>query len=58
MLAAGVLSIIVVVTALLGRYLLDSIGGAADLLIIGLVVIGRSGAGGWWLKQVVVEAES
>ena len=57
-LAGGVLSIIVVVTAWLGRIMIKSGDSAGALLFIGLVVIGLSAAGGWWLKQVVNEAKS
>jgi len=57
-LAGGVLSVIVVVTAWLGRIMLKSGDSAGALLFIGLVVIGLSAAGGWWLKQVVNEAKS
>jgi uncharacterized membrane protein len=56
-LAGGVLSLIVVVTTWLGVHLMKS-GDAGALLLIGLVVIGLSGAGGWYLKQVVNEARS
>ncbi|RBP36071.1 putative membrane protein DUF2157 [Roseimicrobium gellanilyticum] len=55
-LAGGLLSLIlVVVTAILKETRFDS---AAVFLVIGLIVIGISAAGGWWLKQVASEEES
>lgn len=55
-LAGGVLSFIIVVTVTLGKVLSDLRAyPAGSLLLIGLVVIGLSAAGGWWLKQVVKE---
>ena len=57
-LAGSVLSIIIVVTTFLGEMMLKSSNAPGALLLIGLVVIGLSGAGGWWLKQVVNEAKS
>ena len=56
-LAGGVLSVVVVVTAWLATNLLKS-GNADAMLLIGLIVIALSGAGGWWLKQVVNGARS
>ena len=53
-LAGGVLSVIVFVTAWLGDALLDH-ADAGGFLIIGLVVIGMSAAGAWWLKQIAGE---
>ena len=57
-LAGGVLSVIVIVTAFLGNIMLDSRAGAGGLLFIGLMVIALSAAGGWWLKQVINEVKS
>lgn len=54
-LAGGVLSVIIVVTAWLGDLLLSSGESAASLLIIGLLIIGLSAAGGFWLKTVARE---
>ena len=54
-LAGGVLSAVVVVAALLGRLLADSRAEAGVFLLIGLVVIGMSAMGGYWLKQVANE---
>jgi len=56
-LAGGVLSVIVVVAALLAKTMLDRGPGAGALLFIGLVVIGMSAAGGFWLKNVAGEKE-
>jgi uncharacterized membrane protein len=57
-LAGGVLSVIVVVTAWLGTHLMKSGDAAGAMLLIGMIVIGLSAAGGWWLKQVVNGAKS
>jgi Predicted membrane protein len=54
-LALGVLSAIVVISAVLTK-VFGSAEGAAFLLI-GLLVIGLSAAGGYWLKQVAQEDE-
>jgi len=51
MLAGGLLSLIITVTVFLGDKLLDSASEAAFLLI-GLVVIGMSAGGAYWLKSV------
>ena len=56
-LAGGVLSVIVVVTALLGHLLLTR-DDAGAMFFIGLVVIGLSAAGGLWLKNVVSGAKA
>lgn len=56
MLAGGVLSMIVVVTAFLGKHLIR--GEAGGFLLIGLIVIGMSAAGSYWLKNVATEEES
>lgn len=50
-LAGGCLSVIVVVTAFLGKNILHCAEGAG-LLFIALVVIAMAAASGWWLKQV------
>jgi uncharacterized membrane protein len=57
-LAGGVLSVIAVVITWLAMTLFDSAESEGAYLFIGLVVIGLSAAGGWWLKQVVNQAES
>jgi len=57
-LAGGVLSAIVVVASFLSRHLLDRHFEAGGLLLIGLVVIGMSAGGGYWLKQVAGEREA
>jgi uncharacterized membrane protein len=51
-LAGSVLSVIVVVTALVGRQLLRQIDNAGGLLITGLLVIAMSAIGAWWLKNI------
>jgi uncharacterized membrane protein len=52
-LAGGVLSAIVVVTALIGKHMKFS--DAGGFLFMGLLVIGMSAAGGWWLKTIANE---
>lgn len=54
-LAGGVLSVIIVVTAFLGKHMLEGRAEAGAFLFIGLTVIGLSAAGGWWLKRVASE---
>jgi len=51
-LAGGCLSVIVVVTAFLGKNILDSRAAEGGFLFIALVVIAMAAASGWWLKQV------
>ncbi len=53
MLAGGVLSAIVVVAVFLANLLSHS--DAGGFLMVGLVVIGLSSAGGWWLRNVAAE---
>ena len=53
-LAGASLSVIVVITAFLGKHLIGHDAAGASLFI-GLVVIGLSAAAGWWLKQVAKE---
>jgi hypothetical protein len=53
-LAGSVLSVIAIVTCFLGQHVLP-IPEAWSLLFLGLVVIGLSAAGGWWLKQIVAQ---
>lgn len=55
-LAGGVLSVIVVITTFLGKRIGSNDAGA--FLLIGLLVIGLSAAGGFWLKQVAAKEES
>lgn len=57
-LAGGVLSVIVVVTTWLAMNVMKSSQPAGGFLFIGMVVIGLSAAGGWWLKQVVNAART
>ena len=54
-LAGGVLALTVVTATFLGTQM--RFGNAASLLFVGLVVIGISAAGGWWLRQVANEEE-
>ena len=55
-LAGGVLASIVVSAAFLGKHLLHR-ADAGAFLFIGLVVIGLSEAGAWWLKRIAAEGE-
>lgn len=52
-LAGGVLSAIVIVASFLGKNM--SRGDAGGFLFVGLVIIGLSAAGGWWLRSVINE---
>ena len=52
-LAGAVLSVIVVVTAFLGKQLFGHGSEAGPLLLIGLVVIAMSAAGAWWIREMV-----
>jgi uncharacterized membrane protein len=54
MLAGGLLSLIVTVTAFLSQHLLSA-SESGGFLLIGLVVIGMSAAGAIWLKSVARE---
>jgi uncharacterized membrane protein len=54
-LAGACLSIIIVVTAFLGKNLLSSRAEAAGFLVIALAVIGMGAAAGWWLRRVAAE---
>lgn len=51
-LTGGVLSLIVVTCAFL-IHMLDWHSDAGALLFIGLIIVGLSGVGGWWLKHVL-----
>lgn len=53
-LAGGVLSVIVVVSVFLAKYLLRGDTGF-EFLLIGVIVIGMSAAGGSWLRSVARE---
>jgi uncharacterized membrane protein len=50
-LAGGVLSAIIVISTFLSKHLLQH-DSAAGLLLIGMIVIGLSAAGGFWLKSI------
>lgn len=52
-LAGGVLSVIVVVATFFVRHL--STNDASGFLLVGIVVIALSAAGGWWLKRLAAE---
>lgn len=52
-LAGGVLSVVVVVSTVVIRHFFRVDAGA--FLVVGLLVIGISAAGGWWLKSVAAE---
>lgn len=53
-LAGGVLSFIVVLTALVAKYVID-IDEGGGFLLVGLVIIAQSALGAWWLKKVTQE---
>jgi cell division protein FtsW (lipid II flippase) len=55
-LAGGVLSAIVITTTLIVKQL--KMADAGTLLFIGMLVIGMSAAGGFWLKQVATEEDT
>ena len=57
-LAGGVLSVIAVVTTWLAVHTMKSGDAAGAMLLIGLIVIGLSASGGWWLTQVANGARS
>lgn len=54
LLAGGVLSIVIIVAALLGKAMEHDHGGGS-FLFIGLVVVGLSSLGGIWLKNIAQE---
>ena len=56
-LAGAVLSVIIVVSTFLGDRLIQSDATFA-FLFIGLIVIGISAAGGWWLRNVAIEDQA
>lgn len=55
-LAVGVLSVIVIITASVAKGIGSEDAGV--FLFIGLLIIGLSAAGGYWLKQVATEEDS
>jgi len=57
MLAGGCLSVIVVVTALLTRAVIEVDADAGGFLVIAFAVIGMAAAAGWWLKEVAREEQ-
>lgn len=57
-LAGGVLSAVIVAASLLMRWLSEVRFEAGALLLIGLVVIGLSAAGGLWLRNVANEGDA
>lgn len=54
-LAGGVLSVVIVVATWLGHQMFSTHESATGFLLIGLVVIGLSAAGGFWLRMVARE---
>jgi len=52
-LAGGILSVVVVVATVIGRHFLRADAGA--FLLVGMIVIGISAVGGWWLKSIAAE---
>jgi uncharacterized membrane protein len=52
-LAGGVLSVVVVISTFIIRHMFRADAGA--FLFIGLLIIGISAAGGWWLKSIAAE---
>ena len=54
-LAGGALSVIVVFTAAMGRWMLQGRWESGAFLLIGMTVIGMSAVAGWWLRQVAIE---
>jgi len=54
-LAGGVLSVVVVVTALLARALIETTQDPGVFLLVAILVLGMSAGGGWWLKTVARE---
>jgi len=58
-LAGGVLSAVVVLTSFLVETLFKhSHENAGTFLLVGLLIIGMSGAGAWWLRNVAAEHKS
>jgi len=55
MLAGTLLSAIVVTTVFLGKQLLGHGDSAPGMLLIGLVIIAMSGAGAWWIREMLRE---
>jgi len=55
MLAGGCLSVIAVVTALVGRPLLGGDPDAGGFLLLAMIVIAMAAAAGWWLKKLAAE---
>lgn len=55
-LAGGVLSLVVVIASFFIKNL--AFGNAGGFLMVGLIIIGISAAGCWWLKQVAAEHEA
>jgi len=57
MLAGGVLSAIIVTATFLGKHLVQTEAASFGFLLVGLIVIGMSAAGGYWLKNVATEED-
>jgi uncharacterized membrane protein len=58
MLSCAILSAIVVIACATGRFLVETIEDPSAFLFVGLVVIGLSAAGGWWVKQLAAEEDN
>jgi len=54
-LAGGVLSVVVTVACLMGKVMVQGRDVAGGLLMIGLVVIGLSALGAWWLRELAAD---
>ena len=57
MLAGAVLSAVLTTATFLGRRLLTE-GSPVGFLFIGLVIIGMSAAGAWWIRQMLQEQQA
>jgi uncharacterized membrane protein len=57
-LALGVLSLIIVLTVLLCQNIFSHSFQSGALLMVAIMVLGLSAAGGWWLRQVAREEQA
>ncbi|HUF19543.1 MAG TPA: DUF2157 domain-containing protein [Burkholderiales bacterium] len=58
MLAGGVLSTIVVIATWFGDLMFDTVQAEPVFLLLALIIIGLSAAGGAWLRRVAAESEA